>query len=44
MPGTIFSWPKVNKLAMTALRLAAARKVSVVNEAIVLDATTEALL
>jgi hypothetical protein len=36
--------PKVNKLVMTSLRLAAARKVSVVNEAIVLDATTEALL
>ena len=29
---------------MTALRLAAARKVSAVNEAILLDATTEALL
>ena len=35
---------KVNKLVMTALRLAASRKVSVVNEAILLDATTEALL
>ena len=35
---------KVNKLAMTALRLAAARKASVVNEAILLDATSEALL
>ena len=35
---------KVNKLVMTALRLAAARKVSAVNEAILLDATTEALL
>jgi len=35
---------KVNKLVMTALRLAATRKVSVVNEAILLDATTEALL
>ena len=35
---------KVNKLAMTALRLAAARKASVVNEAVLLDATTEALL
>jgi hypothetical protein len=29
---------------MTALRLAAAHKASVVNEAILLDATTEALL
>jgi general secretion pathway protein A len=35
---------KVNKLASTALRLAAVRKNSVVNEAILLDATTEALL
>jgi len=35
---------KVNKLALTALRLAALRKTSVVNEAILLDATTEALL
>ncbi len=35
---------KVNKLVMTALRLAATRKVSVVNEAILLDATSEALL
>jgi len=35
---------KVNKLAVTALRLAAARKVSTVGEAILLDATTEALL
>ena len=35
---------KVNKLAMTALRVATARKVAVVNEAILLDATTEALL
>jgi general secretion pathway protein A len=35
---------KVNKLAMTALRLAAARKASMVGEAILLDATTEALL
>jgi hypothetical protein len=35
---------KVNKVAMTALRLAAARKESVVNEAILLDATSEALL
>jgi hypothetical protein len=29
---------------MTALRLAAARKAAVVNEAILLDATSEALL
>jgi general secretion pathway protein A len=35
---------KINKLALTALRLAAVRKTSVVNEAILLDATTEALL
>ncbi len=35
---------KVNKLALTALRLAALRKTSLVNEAILLDATTEALL
>lgn len=35
---------KVNKLVMTALRLAATRKLSAVNEAILLDATTEALL
>src|ERR1044072_6694 len=35
---------KVNKLAMTALRLAAARKAAVVNEAVLLDATSEALL
>jgi general secretion pathway protein A len=35
---------KVNKLALTALRLAALRKTSVVNGAILLDATTEALL
>jgi general secretion pathway protein A len=35
---------KVNKLALTALRLAAARKASVVTEAILLDAATEALL
>jgi type II secretory pathway predicted ATPase ExeA len=35
---------KVNKLAMTALLVAAARKAAVVNEAILLDATTEALL
>ena len=35
---------KVNKLALTALRLAASRKESTVREAILLDATTEALL
>ena len=35
---------KVNKLALTALRLAAARKLSTVSDAILLDATTEALL
>ena len=35
---------KVNKLAVTALRCAALRKTSQVNEAILLDATTEALL
>lgn len=35
---------KVNKLASTALRLAALRKTSLVNEAILLDATTEAFL
>jgi len=35
---------KVNKLALTALRLAASRKASVVQEAILLEATTEALL
>lgn len=35
---------KVNKLALTALRLAAARKLQTVNEAILLDATSEALL
>jgi type II secretory pathway predicted ATPase ExeA len=35
---------KVNKLAMTALRLAAANKSQTVNEAILLDATTEAML
>jgi general secretion pathway protein A len=35
---------KVNKLALTALRLAAARKQQRVNEAILLDATAEALL
>lgn len=35
---------KVNKLAVAALRLAASRKTSLVNEAILLDAVTEALL
>lgn len=35
---------KVNKLALTALRLAAARKLQAINEAILLDATAEALL
>ena len=35
---------KVNKLAMTALRLAAERKVQIVDEAVLLDATTEAFL
>jgi len=35
---------KVNKLALTALRLAVARKLQAVNEAILLDATSEALL
>lgn len=35
---------KVSKLALTALRLAAARKASLVGEAILLDATAEALL
>jgi type II secretory pathway predicted ATPase ExeA len=35
---------KVNKLAMTALRLAAARQAQMVDEAVLLDATTEALL
>ena len=35
---------KVNKLALTALRLAAGRKLQAVNEAILLDATSEALL
>jgi len=34
----------VNKLVMTALRLAATRKLSAVKESILLDATTEALL
>ena len=35
---------KVNKLAMTALRLAATSKSQTVSEAILLDATTEAML
>jgi general secretion pathway protein A len=35
---------KVNKLALTAWRLAASRKTSLVNETILLDAATEALL
>jgi len=35
---------KVNKLAMTALRLAAARNAPLVDEALLLDATAEALL
>jgi type II secretory pathway predicted ATPase ExeA len=35
---------KVNKLALTALRLAAQRKASLVNEALLLDATAEAFL
>ena len=35
---------KVNKLAMTALRLAAAHKAQMVDEALLLDATAEALL
>jgi type II secretory pathway predicted ATPase ExeA len=35
---------KVNKLAMTALRLAAERQAAVVDEALLLDATAEALL
>ena len=35
---------KINKLALTALRLASARKLQTVNEAILLDATSEALL
>jgi type II secretory pathway predicted ATPase ExeA len=35
---------KVNKLAMTALRLAAASKSQTVNEAVLLDATAEAML
>jgi len=35
---------KVNKLALAALRLAAARKLATVSDALLLDATTEALL
>jgi type II secretory pathway predicted ATPase ExeA len=35
---------KVNKLALTAPRLAASRKESTVGESVLLDATTEALL
>ena len=35
---------KVNKLAMTALRLAAERKMQMVDEAVLLDATSEAFL
>jgi type II secretory pathway predicted ATPase ExeA len=35
---------KVNKLALTALRLAAARKAQMVNETLLLDATAEAFL
>jgi general secretion pathway protein A len=35
---------KVNKLSVAALQLAASRKSSLVNEAILLDAATEALL
>ena len=35
---------KVNKLAMTALRMAAARKVQMVDEGLLLEATSEALL
>ncbi len=35
---------KINKLALTALRVAAARKVSIISDAILLDAATEALL
>jgi general secretion pathway protein A len=35
---------KVNKLALSSLRLAASRKTQTVNEAILLDATAEALL
>jgi len=35
---------KVNKLALTALRLAASRKLTIVDESLLLDATGEALL
>jgi hypothetical protein len=35
---------KVNKLAVTALRLAAERKAAVIDEAILLEAAGEALL
>jgi general secretion pathway protein A len=35
---------KVNKLALTALRLAASRKAATIDEPILLDATQEALL
>jgi len=35
---------KINKLAKTALNLAAQQKMSSVNEAVLLDATSEALL
>lgn len=35
---------KVNKLALTALRLAASRKAATVEESILLDATSEAML
>jgi hypothetical protein len=34
----------VNKLALTALRLAASRQVQMVDEALLLEATSEALL
>jgi len=36
--------PKLNKLVLTALRLAATRKAATLDEAILLDATSEALL
>ena len=35
---------KVNKLAVTALRLAAERKAPIVDDALLLDATSEAFL
>jgi len=35
---------RINKLALTAIRLAASRKLPLVNEALLLDATSEALL